>query len=167
MRVSRPSGSSRRRPPRQASAHDRCRGSRRHRRRCPRPGGRAATGLTVPLTLIPLAGMPEVRAGADLASLIVAAVGAAGEQLAEGDVLVVSSKVVSKALGLWAEPGADRDTVIAAQTRRLVAERVAGGRVTRIVQAAAGPVMAAAGVDGSNTGGIDRLLLLPDDPDAE
>ena len=121
----------------------------------------------MPLTLTPLAGMPEVLAGADLASLIVAAVGAAGEQLAEGDVLVVSSKVVSKALGLWAEPGADRDAVIAAQTRRPVAERLSGDRVTRIVQAAAGPVMAAAGVDASNTGGIDRLLLLPDDPDAE
>ncbi len=104
MRASRPSGSSRRRPPWRGStptsstagsspprtsppsraspawpcaagpAHDRCRRSRRHRRCCPRPGGRAAAELTVPLTLTPLAGMPEVRAGADLASLIVAAV---------------------------------------------------------------------------------------------
>ena len=120
----------------------------------------------MPLTLTPLGGMPEVRPGADLASLVVAAVGAAGERLADGDVLVVSSKVVSKALGLWADTGADREAVIASQTRRVVAERASGERVTRVVHAVAGPVMAAAGVDASNTGGTDRLLLLPADPDS-
>jgi coenzyme F420-0:L-glutamate ligase / coenzyme F420-1:gamma-L-glutamate ligase len=123
--------------------------------------------LTVPLTLTPLVGMPEVRAGADLAGLLVAAVERSDEQLLDGDVLVVSSKVVSKALGLWAEAGADRDAVIARQSRRVVAERRSGERLTRIVQSASGPVMAAAGVDASNTGDADRLLLLPDDPDAE
>ena len=122
----------------------------------------------MPLTLTPLGGMPEVQPGADLASLVVAAVGAAGERLADGDVLVVSSKVVSKALGLWAETGADRDAVIASQTRRVAAERaVPGGHTTRVVHSVAGPVMAAAGVDASNTGGTDRLLLLPATPDAE
>ena len=122
----------------------------------------------MPLTLTPLGGMPEVQPGADLASLVVAAVGAAGERLADGDVLVVSSKVVSKALGLWADTGTDREAVIASQTRRVVAERaVPGGHTTRVVHSVAGPVMAAAGVDASNTGGTDRLLLLPADPDAE
>ncbi|MDF2146448.1 coenzyme F420-0:L-glutamate ligase [Knoellia sp. p5-6-4] len=121
----------------------------------------------MPLTLTALPGMPEVPAGADLAALLLAAVGAAGERLADGDVLVVSSKVVSKALGLWGEPGMGREAVIAGQTRRVVAERRSGERVTRIVHAEAGPVMAAAGVDASNTGAGDRLLLLPDDPDAE
>ena len=50
--------------------------------------------------------MPEVPAGADLAALLLAAVERGGERLAEGDVVVVSSKVVSKALGLWAEADA-------------------------------------------------------------
>jgi coenzyme F420-0:L-glutamate ligase/coenzyme F420-1:gamma-L-glutamate ligase len=110
--------------------------------------------------------MPEVRAGADLASLLLGAVAGAGERLEAGDVLAVSSKVVSKCLGLWAPAGADRDDVIAGETRRVVAERTAGGRVTRVVHSVAGPVMAAAGVDGSNTGGTEGLLLLPRDPDA-
>lgn len=110
--------------------------------------------------------MPEVPAGADLAALLLAAVERGGERLAEGDVVVVSSKVVSKALGLWAEADAGRESVIGAQTRRVLAERRSGDRTTRIVHSVAGPVMAAAGVDASNTGGTDRLLLLPADADA-
>jgi coenzyme F420-0:L-glutamate ligase/coenzyme F420-1:gamma-L-glutamate ligase len=47
-----------------------------------------------------------------------------------------------------------------------VAERAVGDRVTRVVRAKAGPVMAAAGVDGSNTGERGGWLLLPRDPDA-
>ncbi|TQJ51705.1 coenzyme F420-0:L-glutamate ligase [Phycicoccus sp. SLBN-51] len=118
------------------------------------------------VTVTALTGMPEVPAGADLAALLLAAVEGVGERLLDGDVLVVSSKVVSKALGLWAEAGADREAVIAQQTRRVVAERRSGDRLTRIVHSVAGPVMAAAGVDASNTGGSDRLLLLPAEPDA-
>jgi coenzyme F420-0:L-glutamate ligase/coenzyme F420-1:gamma-L-glutamate ligase len=119
----------------------------------------------VHVTVTALTGMPEVPAGADLAALLLAAVEGVGERLLDGDVLVVSSKVVSKALGLWAEAGADREAVIAQQTRRVVAERRSGDRLTRIVHSVAGPVMAAAGVDASNTGGSDRLLLLPAEPD--
>ncbi|SES43435.1 coenzyme F420-0:L-glutamate ligase / coenzyme F420-1:gamma-L-glutamate ligase [Pedococcus cremeus] len=118
------------------------------------------------VTVTALTGMPEVPAGADLAALLLAAVEGVGERLLDGDVLVVSSKVVSKALGLWAEAGADREAVIAQQTRRVVAERRSGDRLTRIVHSVAGPVMAAAGVDASNTGGSDGLLLLPAEPDA-
>ena len=77
--------------------------------------------------------------------------------------LVVSSKVASKALGLV---GTDREAAVAAATVRVVAERaMEGGRVTRVVESAAGPVMAAAGVDASNTGSSDGVLLLPEDPD--
>ena len=118
------------------------------------------------VTVTALTGMPEVPAGADLAALLLAAVEGIGERLLDGDVVVVSSKVVSKALGLWAEAGADREAVIAQQTRRVVAERRSGDRLTRIVHSVAGPVMAAAGVVASNTGGSDRLLLLPAEPDA-
>ncbi len=126
-----------------------------------RPGrGPAPDGLRV----IPLAGLPEVGAGDDLAALLLAGVAAAGERLAEGDVLAVSSKVAAKALDLVADPR-DRLGVIAAQTVSVVSERRSGEHLTRVVRCAAGPVMAAAGVDASNTGGRDVLLLLPHDPD--
>lgn len=118
------------------------------------------------LSVIPLTGMPQVRTGDDLAALVVAAAAALGVTLAEGDLVVVSSKVVSKARGLWAD-AADRDDVVRSQSRRVVAERRSAERVTRIVESVAGPVMAAAGVDASNTGAHDGVLLLPPDPDGE
>jgi len=55
---------------------------------------------------------------------------------------------------------------VANETEYVVAERSVGERVTRIVRSKAGPIMAAAGVDGSNTGENGGLLLLPHDPDA-
>jgi coenzyme F420-0:L-glutamate ligase/coenzyme F420-1:gamma-L-glutamate ligase len=107
--------------------------------------------------------MPEVRAGDDLAALVAAGVRALGLTVDEGDLVVVSSKVASKALGLVAS---DRDSAVAAATVRVVAERaMPDGRITRVVESASGPVMAAAGVDASNTGGSDSVLLLPADPD--
>ncbi len=113
--------------------------------------------------VVPVTGMPEVGPGDDLAALVVTGVRALGLSVAEGDVFVVSSKVASKALGLVA---ADRDAAIAAGTVRVVAERTMDdGRVTRVVESVAGPVMAAAGVDASNTGDLDGVLLLPTDPD--
>lgn len=118
------------------------------------------------LAVLSVVGVGEVRPGDDLAGLLVAAASAGGVGLAAGDCLVVSSKVVSKALGLTAE--GDRTEAVARATVRVVAERVgAGGGMTRVVEAAAGPVMAAAGVDGSNTGPSGALLLLPEDPDEE
>jgi coenzyme F420-0:L-glutamate ligase/coenzyme F420-1:gamma-L-glutamate ligase len=115
------------------------------------------------LRVLPVPGLPEVEPGDDLAALIVSRVTAAGLDVLEGDVLVVSSKVASKAHGLLA---ADRAAAVRAATRRVVAERaLEDGRVTRVVESAAGPVMAAAGVDVSNTGGLEGVLLLPEDPD--
>ena len=115
------------------------------------------------LWVVALTGMPEVRAGDDLAALVAEGVRALGLTIDEGDVVVVSSKVASKALGLVAP---DRESAVAAATVRVVAERVmADGRVTRVVESASGPVMAAAGVDASNTGASDSVLLLPTDPD--
>lgn len=118
------------------------------------------------LTLVPLHGIPEVGAGDDLAALLLTAIEPHGG-LTDGDVLVVSSKVVSKAAGLRAPAGSDRGSLVLEQATRVVAERTTAGAVpvTRIVEALAGPVMAAAGIDGSNTGSDDRLLLLPRDPD--
>ncbi|WP_392544846.1 coenzyme F420-0:L-glutamate ligase [Oryzobacter telluris] len=120
----------------------------------------------VPVTVVPVVGVGEVEAGDDLAEVLSSALVAAGTPLEAGDCLVVSSKVVSKALGLtW--DGA-REAAVDAATVRVVAERVGeGGGLTRVVEAVAGPVMAAAGVDASNTGPSGAVLLLPSDPDGE
>ena len=122
------------------------------------------------LLVLPVTGVPEVRAGDDLAALLVAALAGSAGGLRPGDVVVVSSKVLSKALGLVVpEPSSDEDraAVISRETTRVVAERRVGRRLTRVVEASAGPVMAAAGVDSSNTGPGGGLLLLPADADAE
>lgn len=118
------------------------------------------------LSIAPLTGVPEVRAGDDLVTLLLEAAATADLTLMDGDVLVVSSKIVSKSLGLWADSTLKGAAVIS-QTVRVVAERLTGDRVTQIVRSTAGPIMAAAGVDASNTGGREAVLLLPADPDAE
>jgi coenzyme F420-0:L-glutamate ligase/coenzyme F420-1:gamma-L-glutamate ligase len=107
----------------------------------------------------PVAGIGEVSAGDDLAALLAAAV-----DLEDGDVLAVSSKVVSKALGL-AVPGDTRDDAVLGQTVRVVAERLTPRGTTRIVESRSGPVLAAAGVDNSNVA-PGTVLVLPPDPDA-
>ncbi|WP_078885354.1 coenzyme F420-0:L-glutamate ligase [Streptomyces sp. NRRL S-146] len=101
-------------------------------------------------------GIPEVAAGDDLAKLIAAA----EPGLADGDVLLVTSKIVSKAEGRIVR-AADREAAIDAETVRLVARRGA----LRIVENRQGLIMAAAGVDASNTPS-GTVLLLPEDPDA-
>ena len=115
--------------------------------------------MTGPLTAWPVGGIGEVRAGDDLAALLAAAV-----RLEDGDVLAVSSKVVSKAMGL-AVPGDTRDEAVLGQTVRVVAERLTPRGVTRIVESRSGPVLAAAGVDTSNVA-PGTVLVLPPDPDA-
>lgn len=115
-------------------------------------------------SVIAVPGVPEVRAGDDLGSLLRDALERAGLELEAGDILVVASKVIAKAEGLRTQTS--RDEAIVAETVRVVAERLAGERVTRVVEAAAGPVMAAAGVDESNVGDDGGVLLLPRDPDA-
>ncbi|OKH97622.1 coenzyme F420-0:L-glutamate ligase [Streptomyces sp. CB02923] len=108
-----------------------------------------------------LPGIPEVRAGDDLAKLIAAAATGDGQPgLADGDVLLVTSKIVSKAEGRVME-AADREAAIDQETVRVVARR----GTLRIVENRQGLVMAAAGVDASNTP-AGTVLLLPADPDA-
>ncbi len=123
------------------------------------------TSRTDPVTLTPLLGFPEVSEGDDLAGIILTLLQHQGIRLLDGDILVVSSKVVSKAMGLRA-PAAARSEVVLSQTVRIVAERMTPAGPTRIVESAAGPVMTAAGVDASNTSNESILLLLPHDPDA-
>ncbi|MEB0004577.1 coenzyme F420-0:L-glutamate ligase [Cryobacterium sp. 10I1] len=122
------------------------------------------------LSVFALEGIPEVAAGADLAGLIlaaaeVAAAGVAGGTLlSDGDILAVTSKIVSKAEGRL-RAAADREQAITEETVRVVATRAYPGGVTRIVENRQGLVMAAAGVDASNTP-EGFVLLLPADPDA-
>ncbi|WP_374970150.1 coenzyme F420-0:L-glutamate ligase [Terrabacter sp. BE26] len=120
--------------------------------------------MTAPVVVTPLTGIPEVREGDDLADVLQVGLEHAGLRLEDGDVVVVSSKIASKALGLVTHD-ADRDRVVRGESEYVVAERAVGDQVTRVVRAKAGPVMAAAGVDGSNTGERGGLLLLPHDPD--
>ncbi|WP_156726898.1 coenzyme F420-0:L-glutamate ligase [Streptomyces apocyni] len=101
-------------------------------------------------------GIPEVRDGDDLAKLIAAA----EPSLADGDVVLVTSKIVSKAEGRVLA-ATDREAAIDAETVRVVARR----GTLRIVENRQGLVMAAAGVDASNTP-AGTVLLLPEDPDA-
>ncbi|MFJ6607953.1 coenzyme F420-0:L-glutamate ligase [Streptomyces lydicus] len=108
-----------------------------------------------------LPGIPEVRPGDDLVKLIAAAATADGPPgLADGDVLLVTSKIVSKAEGRVVE-ATDREAAIDRETVRVVARR----GTLRIVENRQGLVMAAAGVDASNTP-QGTVLLLPEDPDA-
>ncbi len=115
------------------------------------------------LTVLPVRGLPEFSPGDDLA----AAVAGAAPWLADGDVVVVTSKVVSKVEGrlVHVAPGEDREAArqraIDAQTVRVVARR----GPLKIVETPQGWVVAAAGIDASNVSG-DALVLLPEDADA-
>jgi len=114
--------------------------------------------------VIPVVGLPDFRPGDDLAG----AIAAAAPWIEDGDVVVVTSKAVSKVEGRLVPAPADptgreaaRQRVVDAETVRVVAAR---GR-TRIVETRQGLVLAAAGVDASNVRS-GELALLPVDPDA-
>jgi coenzyme F420-0:L-glutamate ligase/coenzyme F420-1:gamma-L-glutamate ligase len=113
------------------------------------------TRPTAAITVRGVAGLPEIAPGDDVAALIAAA----EPGLRDGDVIAVSSKIVSKAEGRLV-PG-DRDPAVTAETARIVATR----GDTRIVATRHGFVVAAAGVDASNVP-AGQVLLLPADPDA-
>nr|WP_197288924.1 coenzyme F420-0:L-glutamate ligase [Nocardia sp. NRRL S-836] len=115
------------------------------------------------LELLPVPGLPEFRPGDDLAG----AIAAAAPWLRDGDVLVVTSKVLSKVEGrLVAVPTdpEERDRIrrehVAAESVRVLARK---GR-TLITENKLGIVQAASGVDASNVAG-DEIALLPVDPD--
>jgi coenzyme F420-0:L-glutamate ligase/coenzyme F420-1:gamma-L-glutamate ligase len=148
--------------------------------------------MSAPVTIHPLAGLPEVRPGDDLAALLLAALRGQGLALESGDVLVVAQKVVSKAEGSrvalasvepspfarrWAERW-DKDArlieVVLRESRRLV--RMERGVI--IAETHHGYVCANAGVDLSNAGAGEGgaassgepaagevAILLPEDPD--
>lgn len=111
------------------------------------------------IRIIPIAGVGEVLTGDDLALLITTAAGDGAFE--EGDVIVVTQKVVSKSEGRIV-PAADKDAAIASESVRVL-RRSAGGMV--ISETRHGFVCANAGVDASNIDG-DKIALLPVDPDA-
>jgi len=110
------------------------------------------------LTVVAPDGVPEVRAGDHLAALLLDALTRTGARLADGDVVAVTSKVVSKAEGRVKE--STREAELPGETRRVVARR----GPTTIVRNRLGLTMAAAGIDASN---IENgyVVLLPLDPD--
>jgi coenzyme F420-0:L-glutamate ligase/coenzyme F420-1:gamma-L-glutamate ligase len=134
--------------------------------------------LTAELRVFALQGIPEVEEGDDLARLLADAAGRAGG-LADGDVVVVAQKVVSKAEGRIVQlddveastrahelAGGERDPrhlqVILDESVRVVRSRPP----LVIAETRHGFVCASAGVDASNAKGARTLVLLPLDPDA-
>ncbi|HEY3207059.1 MAG TPA: coenzyme F420-0:L-glutamate ligase [Gaiellaceae bacterium] len=123
--------------------------------------------------MIPVGGLPEVREGDDLASLI-----ASAASLEDGDVVVVAQKVVSKAEGRVVrladvEPSAQaRDLADGEDPRRLEVILRESARLVRtrpplvIAETRHGFVCASSGVDASNAPGAETVVLLPVDPDA-
>jgi coenzyme F420-0:L-glutamate ligase/coenzyme F420-1:gamma-L-glutamate ligase len=125
------------------------------------------------LRIVPVRGLPEIREGDDLATLIAERV-----ELADGDVVVVAQKVVSKAEGrvvaladvepsaraleLAGEEDPRRVEVILREAKRIVRVRPP----LLIAETPHGFICASAGVDASNAPEPDTLVLLPVDPDA-
>ena len=125
-------------------------------------------------------GLPEVHPGDDLAAMILGGAQAADHPLTDGDIVVVTSKIVSKAEGRavdladvepstfareWGERW-EKDPrvveVVLSESTRIVRQI---GPVL-ITETRHGFVCANAGVDQSSSGAVDRVLVLPLDPDA-
>ncbi len=133
------------------------------------------------VTLTALSGIPAIQPGDDVAAILAEALDATGLTPCDGDVLVVTHKILSKAedryrsledvspspkaLELAAATGKDAALVevILSESREVLRSR----RDLIITEHRLGLVMANAGVDRSNvSGGPERVLLLPEDPDA-
>jgi coenzyme F420-0:L-glutamate ligase/coenzyme F420-1:gamma-L-glutamate ligase len=140
----------------------------------------AAEAEPASIRIIPLRGAPEAQAGTDIAAMALAAASANGVRLHDGDVLVVTQKVISKAEGLLVDLRTIEPSDIALryaqqwgrdprQVEVALRESVRIVRMDRgliISQTRHGFVCANAGVDASNVPGDDMVCLLPRDPDA-
>jgi coenzyme F420-0:L-glutamate ligase/coenzyme F420-1:gamma-L-glutamate ligase len=138
-----------------------------------------SSALASGISVLPVSGIGEIAPGADLAAALQTALEAQATPLRDGDIVVVTQKIVSKAEGCVVqlddvEPSAlavewatrwDKDPrvveLVLRQSRRIV--RMERGVI--ISETHHGLVCANAGVDLSNVGG-DRATLLPPDPDA-
>ena len=135
--------------------------------------------MAAELRIIPVRGIGEVRPGDDLATLILAALERHDQPLADGDVLVVTQKIVSKAEGRIVDPSQIEPSafaraiaaqgakdaayyeVVLRESRRIVKM----DRGVLIVETRHGLICANAGVDESNVAGGHVVTLLPLDPD--
>lgn len=137
--------------------------------------------MSIPRLLVAgIHGLPEIHPGDDLARLIVDAARAQGESLRSGDVLAVAQKVVSKSEGRIVrladvKPSAKAQEMAAEAGKDARQLEVVLGETAKIVRWAHGVlisethhgfVCANAGVDRSNAGAPDTVILLPVDPDA-
>lgn len=132
------------------------------------------------LSIIPVHGLPEIRPRDDLIALLLGALAHDGERVKSGDVVVVAQKIVSKsegrlvrladvtpgerALRMAAESGKDprQLEVVLSETKSIVRWE----RGVLISETRHGFICANAGVDRSNAGAPDTVVLLPVDPDA-
>ncbi len=132
------------------------------------------------LQIFGVPGLPEVVPGSDLAAMILDAAVAAGSPLADGDVVVVTSKIVSKAEGRLVEldevepsPFAeawskewDKDPAVTELVLRESKRIVRQIGPILITETHHGFVCANSGIDQSSSGAHGRVVLLPVDPDA-
>ncbi|WP_129671745.1 coenzyme F420-0:L-glutamate ligase [Candidatus Chloroploca sp. Khr17] len=132
------------------------------------------------IRILPVHGIGEVAPGDDLATLVLTALETTGQTLLDGDVLVVTHKIVSKAEGRLVDPATIEPSAfahqIAAQGRKEAAfQEVVLRESRRIVRMANGVLItethhglicANSGVDESNVAGGQIVCLLPVDPDA-
>jgi coenzyme F420-0:L-glutamate ligase/coenzyme F420-1:gamma-L-glutamate ligase len=139
-----------------------------------------STTSVTPLSVFPLVGIGEIQPGDNLAHVLCEAMRAQGLKPAPRDVLVIAQKAVSKAENRYIELSSVR---VSAEAERLAAITRKDPRLVELVLSEStevlrskpdvlivrhrlGYVMANAGIDRSNVGGEDRVLLLPRDPDA-
>jgi coenzyme F420-0:L-glutamate ligase/coenzyme F420-1:gamma-L-glutamate ligase len=131
------------------------------------------------LQIFPVPGLPEITRGSDIAAMVAEAATAAGTPLESGDVVVVTSKIVSKAEGQVVELASVKVSPFARayaeqwEKEPAIIELVL--REARRVVRQVGPVLitethhgfvcANSGVDQSSSGGHGLAVLLPDDPD--
>jgi len=133
------------------------------------------------LTILPVKGIPDIKKGDDLGRLIAGKVEDQGDQFKQGDIAVVSQKIVSKAEGrvlplskiipsdfaktIANETGKDprQVEVVLRESKKII--RMRGGHL--ITETSHGFICANAGVDQSNVGTRrDSVTLLPRDSDA-
>jgi coenzyme F420-0:L-glutamate ligase/coenzyme F420-1:gamma-L-glutamate ligase len=142
--------------------------------------GRCYVQLVTGLQILGVPGIPEIVEGADLAATIADAAIAAGTPLVDGDIVVVTSKIVSKAEGRVIElaevdpsPFAiewsgkwDKDPAVIEIVLREAKRIVRQVGPVLITETQHGFVCANSGVDQSSSGAHGRLVVLPVDPDA-
>jgi coenzyme F420-0:L-glutamate ligase/coenzyme F420-1:gamma-L-glutamate ligase len=133
-----------------------------------------------PLQIFGVAGLPEIEAGVDLGAVISSVASASGAPIVDGDIVVVTSKIVSKAEGRTVEldsvepsPFAhewaatwDKDAAVTELVLREAKRIVRQLGPILITETHHGFVCANSGVDQSSSGAKGRAVLLPVDPDA-